>query len=243
MLAIVASLFFSACSSDDDKDPRTQSQANPTPDVPGDANAVLAAIKVNSNVPGGVSVPGLSGIAIDVASASFFEGNVGGSLVSVGEVKLNSKALTVPGGNAYISDPTDFSYEIVSGQDNSWEVAGGSGFDAFSHTTSTKMPDQVLFASSVAESFSKSGDVTVSIASVPSNCQNILWVFSDGNTVVTKESKTTSVTFSSSDLSGIKATSTGILQVAAYNYESATYGGKKVYFINETVDSKYIEIN
>ena len=34
-----------------------------------------------------------------------------------------------------------------------------------------------------------------------------------------------------------------MVQVAAYNTEGQTFGGKKIYFINETVDSKNVEIN
>lgn len=236
-------LTFSACGSDDDKDPTQTTQTNPTPTAPSDANAVLAAVLSYSDLPSSVpSVPGVGGIAIDVASGSFFNGAVGSSLVNVGEVKLNSKALTIPGGNAYINNPTDFSYSLVPGQSNSWQVAGGSGFDAFSHTTAKKMPSQVKFASSVAASYSKGSDVVLSIETMTSNTDNILWVISDGKTTVTKESKTTSVTFSASEISGLKATSTGLIQAASYNAEEKSYGGKKVYFINESVHTKIIEI-
>lgn len=244
ILFLGIALVFSACSSDDDKDPQQTTQSSPMPNAPSDANAVLAAVISLSDLPSSVpSVPGVGGLAIDVASGSFFDGAIGSSLVNVGEVKLNSKALTIPGGNAYTNNPTDFSYSLVVGQNNSWQVAGGSGFDAFSHTTAKKMPSQVKFASSVADTYSKSSDVTLSIESVTSNTDNILWLITDGKTVVTKESKTTSVTFSASDLSGLKATSTGLVQVASYNAEEKSFSGKKVYFINETVHSKFIEIN
>ena len=236
-------LTFSACSSDDDTDPKQTTQTNPTPSAPSDANAVLAAVLSYSDLPSSVpSVPGVGGLAIDVASGSFFDGAVGSKLVNVGDVKLNSKALTIPGGNAYINNPTDFSYSLVSGQTNTWQVAGGSGFDAFSHTTAKKMPSQVKFASSVGASFSKGSDITLAIETMTSNTDNILWVISDGKTTVTKESKTTSVTFSASELSGLKATSSGLVQAASYNAEEKSYGGKKVYFINESVHTKIVEI-
>ncbi|RAI92023.1 hypothetical protein [Algoriphagus yeomjeoni] len=237
-------LTFSACSSDDDNDPSQATQTNPTPTAPSDANAVLAAVLSFSDLPSSVpSVPGLGGIAIDVASGSFFNGAVGSALVNVGEVKLNSKALTIPSGNAYINNPIDFSYSLVPGQTNTWEVAGGSGFDAFSHVTAKRMPSQVKFASSVAASFSKGSDLTLSIEAMTSNTDNILWVVSDGSTTLTKESKTTSVTFSASELGGLRATSTGLVQAASYNTEEKSFGGKKIYFINESVHTKVVEIN
>ncbi|WP_339755480.1 hypothetical protein [Algoriphagus aquimarinus] len=236
-------VIFSACSSDDDIDPTQTTQTNPIPNAPGDANAVLAAVMSYSDLPSSVpSIPGVGGLAIDVASGSFFTAAIGTNLVNVGDVKLNAKALTIPGGNAYINNPTDFSYSLVAGQTNTWQVAGGSGFDAFTHTTTKKMPSQVKFSSSVAASYSKGSDVTLSIEAVTSNTDNILWVISDGKTTVTKESKTTSVTFSSSELSALKATSAGLVQAASYNAEEKSFGGKKVYFINETVHTKIIEI-
>ncbi|SFT98176.1 hypothetical protein SAMN04489724_3143 [Algoriphagus locisalis] len=243
-LLLGAVLTFSACSSDDDINPQTTTQTNPTPTAPDDANAVLAAIMSYSDLPSNVpSVPGVGGIAIDVASGSFFNGGVGSALVNVGDVMLNSKALQIPRGNAYINNPMELSYSLAAGQSNSWQVSGGSGFDAFSHTTTKRMPSQVKFTASVGDSFSKGSDLTLTIESVTSNTDNILWVVSDGSTTVTKESKTTSVTFSASDLSGMRATSTGLVQVASYNTEEKTFGGKKVYFINETVHTKLVEVN
>ncbi|WP_192345843.1 hypothetical protein [Algoriphagus sp. Y33] len=237
-------LFFSACSSDEDIAPQSTTQSSPMPNAPGDANAVLAAVISYSDLPDAMpSVPGVVGLAIDVASGSFFNGAIGSDLVNVGEVKLNSKALQIPGGNAYINDPTDFSYSLAAGQTNTWQVAGGSGFDGFTHATVKKMPSQVKFSSSVGTSFSKGSDVTLTIEAVTSNTDNILWVISDGKTTVTKESKTASVTFSSSELSGLNATSTGLVQAASYNAEEKSFSGKKVYFINETVHTKIIEIN
>lgn len=88
-----------------------------------------------------------------------------------------------------------------------------------------------------------SGSITISIVGVPANCDNILWVVSDGNKTATKESENNTVTFSNSEVSGLAATANGIAQIAAYNSETKTFGGKKIYFINETVDSKLIKFN
>ena len=107
-LFLVIALSFTACSSEDDVDPTQTTQANPMPNAPGDANAVLAAVISLSDLPSSVpSIPGVGGLAIDVASGSFFNGAIGSNLVNVGDVKLNTKALTIPGGNAYTNNPTD----------------------------------------------------------------------------------------------------------------------------------------
>lgn len=240
-LLTFGAFLFTSCS-DDSEDPVETTSSNPIPQ-PGDADGVLAAIKAKSNTPGGASVPGIGDIYLDVASANFFSSSGGNSLVNVGNVALNDFDLQTVGGNSYINNYTDITLGINSGQSNDWNVAGSNGFDAFSHSTTKKMPGVVKFASSVSETISISGDVSVSIESIPSNCDNILWLISDGSKVVTKESKTTSITFSTSELNGMKTTSEGILQVAAYTTESQTYGGKKIYFINETVDSKFVTLN
>jgi hypothetical protein len=104
------------------------------------------------------------------------------------------------------------------------------------------MPGIVSFTN-VAETISKSGNITLTIQSVPANSDNLLWVISGGTKVVTKELRANSVTFSSSELSDLKATLTGIVQIATYNTEGKNFGIKKVYFINETVDSKFVKIN
>ncbi|TFV97621.1 hypothetical protein E4S40_02940 [Algoriphagus kandeliae] len=231
-----------SCNSDDD-DPQQQTQANPIP-TPGDADGILAAIKAKSNLPSGTpSVPGISDILLDVANANFYSSSGGSSsLVNVGEVSLNDFPLQNLN-NTYVNDFTDVTLGINSGQNNDWVVAGANGFDGFTHTTGKVMPGVVRFSASIPDEISIGGDVSLSIESVPSNVDNILWVISDGDKVVTKEARSTSITFSSSELSGLRSTSQGIVQVAAYNTESRTVGGKKIYFINETVDSKFVSLN
>lgn len=242
-IILVAGLsFFSSCDGDSEN-PLEQQQSNPVPQ-PGDADGVMAAIKAKSNTPSGTpSVPGMPDILLDVASANFYSTSGGGSLVNVGEVMLNDFKLQNISGNTYINNFTDITLGINSGQANGWKVAGANGFDGFTHTTTKVMPGVVKFASNQSETISISSSVTLSIQSVPSGVDNILWVISDGSKVVTKESRATSITFSASELSGMKTTSQGIIQVAAYNSESRTIGGKKIYFINETVDSKFVTLN
>lgn len=240
--ALFASVFIFGCDGgSNDPDPISQS-SNPLPATPGDANAVLAAIKVKANTPVAVPVPGID-ILIDVASANFYSSTGGtGSLVSVGNVSLNDYNLTTVGGNSYINNPTDIMLSLNSGQTNKWNVAGANGFAAINHTTAKRMPGVVSFTN-VGEEISKSGNVTLTIQAIPANIDNLLWVISDGSKIVTKEARATSVTFSSAELNELKSTSTGIVQVAAYNTEGKDFGGKKIYFINETVDSKFVKIN
>lgn len=231
-MLLSVSIFF-ACSSEDTEPQQTQI-SNPSPTVPDDANAVLAAIKSRSTSPN--TVPGMPDMLIDIASANFFSANLGGKRVSVGEVKLNGNELN-NAGDSYVNPLTTISLAINSGQGNDWEIAGGNGFEAFSHSTTKKTPGAVRLTG-IADEIALGGELKLSIESIPIYADNILWVVSDGKNIATKEVKSTSVTFSAADLTGIKATSTGLIQVAAYNYEFKSISGKKVYFINQTVDTK-----
>lgn len=234
-------LLFTACN-DSDENPQDQQSTNPLPDF-GDADGVLAAIKAKSNLPSGTpSVPGMPDILIDVANANFYSSSSGGNLVNVGTVSLNDFALQNVGGNAYINNFTDITLELNSGQTNSWSVAGANGFSGFEHNTSKPMPGVVRFQTSVPEEFTISAGVALSVQSIPAAVDNLLWVVSDGRNVVTKEARSTSITFSASELNSLSASSTALVQVAAYNSESQTFGGKKIYFINETVDSKFVSL-
>jgi len=88
---LVATAFF-GCSTDDNDPVQTQA-TNPSPTVPGDANAVLAAISVRTNIPSSVPILGMPDILIDVGSANFFNGAIGVARTRVGDVKLNDFAL------------------------------------------------------------------------------------------------------------------------------------------------------
>ncbi|NVJ85513.1 MAG: hypothetical protein HWE15_04365 [Algoriphagus sp.] len=180
----------------DDEDPQQQTQSNPIP-TPGDADGVLAAIKAKSNLPSGTpTVPGISDILLDVGNANFYSSSGGSSsLVSVGEVSLNDFALQNVN-NTYVNDFTAVTLGINSGQANDWNVAGGNGFDSFSHTTGKVMPGVVRFNASVPDDIALGGDVSLSIEGIPSNVDNLLWVISDGREVITKEARSTSATFS-----------------------------------------------
>lgn len=238
-LLFISLLALPSCS-DSDENPRDQQNTNPLPDF-GDADAVLAAIKAKSNLPEGTpSVPGMSDLLIDVANANFYSSPNGGSLVNVGTVSVNGFELQPVGGNAYVNDFTAMTLDINSGQSNEWMVAGANGFSGFTHTTSKPMPGVVRFQSNVPDEFTLSAGVELSIQQLPSGVDNLLWVVSDGNNVITKEARATGISFSSDELSNLSASSNALIQVAAYNSESQTLGGKKIYFINETVDSKFV---
>lgn len=241
ILFALTSFCFSSCT-DADENPQEQQNTNPLPDF-GDADGVMAAIKAKSNLPAGTpSIPGMADVLVDVANANFYSSPSGGSLVNVGRVSLNEFELQNVGGNAYLNNFSDITLEITPGQTNTWTVDGANGFSGFTFTTTKPMPGVVRFQSNVPEEFDLGSGVELSIQQIPSGVDNLLWVISDGNHVITKEGRSTSITFSESELNELSASNNALVQVAAYTSESQRFGGKKIYFINESVDSKFVTL-
>lgn len=241
-LFLVAVLLMSLIACEKEEDPSTQAQSfpNPTPTF-SDADGVLAAIQVISYQ----SAPIVGEIAIyaDVASAFFFDGS--NNFHDAGIVSVNTNDLQSLDNNSYVLPgvgSTSIDFDFSSSNGNAWTVAGGASVPAFNYTTFEEMPGDVKFNGDYT-SISASAGVTVQIENAPTNTDSILYVIAYEGNAVTKTvgPNTTSVTFTASDLSG--ASGSGVVQVAAYNYEFDVVNGKKFYFINESLVTQVSNIN
>lgn len=240
----LAILFFffvalASCGKDDPTTPQNTTFSNPAPTF-GDADGVLVAIQVISyqTVPGAGEIP----INADVATAGFFDGN---NFFEGGLVSVNSFDLQSLDNNSYVlpgvgSTNIDFDFTTFSG--NSWSIGGGADVPMFTHTTADFMPGDVKFVGDYS-TVSSSSDLVVTIETAPINTDSILYVVAFGNTTLTRTlgPNNLSATFTAAELSG--ASGTGVVQVAAYNYEPRIEGGKKYYFINESVISETTTFN
>ena len=232
-------IFALASCGKDEPTPQATSYPNPAPTF-NDADGVLAAIQVISyqTVPGVGELP----ISIDVATAAFFDGS---NFYEAGIVSVNSFDLQSLDNNSYVlpgtgSTTIDFDFTTFSG--NSWSIGGGANVPMFTHTTSDYTPGEIKFVGDYS-SVSTSSDLIVSIETAPMNTDSILYVVAFGSTTLTRilGPNTLSATFTAAELSG--ASGTGVVQVAAYNYESRVEAGKKYYFINESVISEVATFN
>ena len=219
-LALLAMSVF-ACEKEDDPSAQAKSFPNAAPTV-NDADGVLAAIQVISyqNMP----VVGEIAIYADVASANFFDGTT--NFYDAGIVSVNTNDLQSLDNNSY----------VLPG------VGSTTNVPTFNYTTYNKMPGDVKFVGDYSSITASSG-VTVQIANSPVNTDSLLYVvaFEDHTVTKTVAPNTLSVNFSASDLSG--ASGTGVVQVAAYNYEFEVQNGKKYYFINESLVSQVTDID
>jgi hypothetical protein len=238
-LLVIGTLSFS-CSKDDDS-PTPEPEVTPTPTGGGgnstgnpqptftDADASLWAVKSISIT----TVPGVGDIETTIGTGVgvFFDG--AGAMVDVGAVSLNTQALTKNANNSYVfqpgtSNPTgiDFNSGVA------WSVAGGNGFSAINKNVTIGFP--TVGAVNSSATITKANGYTLSVNNV-SGADSVLFLV--GDVTKTIAGNATSCTFSASELSGL-ATGTTVVQAAAYITTSETVGGKKVYYGNETVQTK-----
>ena len=234
--AIFGLFFVTSCNKDDDDtDTTTADPGDPTPTF-SDMDGLLAAIQTITYQD--VPVVGEIAVYADVATAAFF--NTSSTYDDAGTVSVNTYTLDKLDNNAYAlpsvgSSSIDFDFSTSSG--NAWDVSGTTAVPAFMHTTTNRMPGDVKFDGDYS-TVNTASDLIVSIESAPVNTDSILFVVAFNNTTLTRTvgPTTLSATFPASELSG--ASGTGVVQAAAYNFEFGTYGGKKHYFINESVVSE-----
>jgi hypothetical protein len=238
-LLVIGTLSFS-CSKDDDS-PTPEPEVTPTTSGGGgnstgnpqptftDADASLWAVK-------SISITTITGIGdiettIGTGVGVFFDG--AGAMVDVGTVSLNTEDLTKNSNNSYVSQPgtsNPTGIDFTSGV--TWNVAGGNGFSAINKNVTIGFP--TVGAVNSSATITKANGYTLSVNSV-SGADSVLFLIGDVNKTIAGNA--TSCTFSSGELSGL-ATGTTVVQVAAYITTSETTGGKKVYFGNETVQTK-----
>ncbi len=227
------------CSKDDDKTGGSSPSATTIPPID-DADGVMVAIKT-------VSFVTQSGFEfetyINTAVAAF--GNFSTEqLVDVGTVDLDANVLNKVDNNAYIfqpsaSNPTGLTF----GNSFDWNVTGGSGFGAFSHTVNFDFPSIGKITSATGD-ISSASAYTLSVQSV-ADADSVIFQIAGSNgdnVLVTKVGNTTSHTFTAADVASV-GKGTGIVQVAAYTYDSSVEGGKTIYYVNESVVTEFVEFD
>lgn len=236
---VLALLFVSTLHSCDksEPDPEPDEQAETDillPELPSGTDAVLLCFRSSAES----LLPGLPPSTIDVAQATF--GNP--TNVDAGNVTLNNIALRKLPNLVYINGDLIIDYKIASGTNPKWAISGASGFDAFEYSTTAKIPGLIALKDAPFI-ISRSTDLTLEVTELPANASNIIWMLADarGN-VLKKETNTTNVSFSISELSALEVSKNAVIQVVAYNTESTSISGKKYFFVQETMDYVYADV-
>ncbi|HLP32118.1 MAG TPA: hypothetical protein VK202_01525 [Bacteroidia bacterium] len=228
-------LVFTGCSKDDGETTTptptpTPTPGNPTP-TPADAGGVWTALIVSSKTPGPIPMPP---VELSVGTGGHF-GSSTSSFVDAGAVTVNTNTLKKTSNNAYIWNGTSNIW-TGSNPQAAWTIEGKGAVPAYSYTTTKGFP--------IVGEISSSSDVTVSdghtitLTASVANADSIIIVLTAGSKSLTKVIPNVGNSFdlSSTELSGFSGS--GIIQVAAYNWEIGAGGGGSlppIYFINEKV--------
>lgn len=238
LAAFAISAVISSCTKDKEEEIVPTQEPTPTASTNfsfSDGHGVLAAVKsVSYTTVAGYSVPVETNTAVAVFSAT-----PGGSVFAdAGTVHLNGNELSKQSNNSYVYQnfTSPFTFNQIA-----WAVAGSSAVPSISYTHNKPMPSFSGY-SALPATITRSSGLTVSLGSAVSGADSI-YVIVTGNSgsqyLLKRFGGTASqAVFSASELSGLTAGNTGLLQVVPWNYTAVDFSGKKLYFVNETAYSK-----
>ena len=235
----LTTIIFSGCTKTEDviddtlNNNNTTTTSSTTPNLK-DGYGVLAAVtSVSYTTVQGITIP----VTTNTATAGFFSAPGLNNMVDAGTVTLNSKTLTKSSNNAYVydklTDPLSFSQVT-------WSVSGSANVPAISYTDDRQMPDFTGF-NTLPATVTKANGLTISLGGAISNADSVYVIVSGGNNqYILKRlgGNASQCVFSASDLSPLGNTSTGMIQVAPWNYKKEDFNDKPYYFVLETVYSK-----
>jgi hypothetical protein len=234
----LSTLIFSSCEKtedvvDDKLNNNTNTTTNTSPNLKDGYGMLAAVTSVSYTTVQGITVP----VSTNTATAGFFSALGASNMVDAGTVTLNSKTLTKSSNNAYVydklTDPLSFSQVT-------WNVTGSSGVAAINYTDDKPMPDFSGY-NTLPATVTKANGLTVALGGSVSNADSVYVIVTGGNNqYVLKRmgGNASQCTFSASDLSVLSNTTTGMIQVAPWNYKKEDFNDKPYYFVLETVYSK-----
>jgi hypothetical protein len=239
---IAVPVLLTSCNKDEDENNQTPvNNQTPLPSITG-VDGVMAAI--NTSVVQNVPFLGETTTFLGLAAAAFYDGS--GNLANAGTVSVNGVDLSSTQ-NSYvltpgIANPTG----ITFGPSVSWEVTGGSGIPAFTHTYNAKVP-KIGNITGVGSEITQS-DLTVGIdlqnvGTDLGTLDSIIYMIAgpSGDKLITKRGNQFTHTFSAAEVTAV-GKGQGMVQVVGYNLKIENKGGKNIAFVNEGVFNKQVTI-
>lgn len=238
---LAAVLVLSACEKEDNGSSTNtpgggsgNSTASTTPSF-SDADGVLAATRAYVTI----STPlGPQEIIAGLAAGAFSNDQFA-NLVNVGAVSCNGELLGPQAGNAYAYIPPATSptgIDLTASNEVTWVAGGGSGFSSFTRTIMGPYPATggITSSSTVvrASGHTLTVDAVVSADSV---------LFAIGPVARTLAGNATACTFSAAELSSL-VTGSALAQVVAYNSANEVIGGKRIYFVKQSLRSQSVTV-
>ncbi len=232
------SVAFTSCKKKDNGDdptptPTPTTPGTPTPNFEG-ATGVWAAVITTTTIPF-VGVKEMS-----MGTGGYFVGTSTSTFRDAGVVKLDDNVLTKQSNNSYLWSNLNSNIWGTSNTQADWAIAGnGSSVPALNYTTSKGFP--VVAEINSSATVNTANDYTVTLMSNIFNADSVLVILSAGSKTVTKTvygSNANNFVFTSAEMAGMSGS--GIIQVAAYNWEQSAAGTENIYFVNEKVVTKTI---
>ena len=222
---------------DDDNNNNNQQEEAQTFPTPGDADGTLVAVKSVS-----IQDTPIGPIEIQIGTAvGVFtdDGFTSGDFISAGMVTCNGSELGINANNSYTftditaTNPTGIDFN----NDVEWDVTGANGIPAFNFNADVfGFPSATAITSSTT--VDKADGYTVTCNNV-SGADSTL--FNIGGAIKTLAGNATSCTFTAAELADV-ATGMSVVQVVPYVIGSNTFGSKKIYFVNEYVQSQSVTV-
>lgn len=238
LAAFAISVMISSCAKDKVEEAVPTQEPTPTANTNfsfSDGHGVLAAVKsVSYTTVAGYTVPVETNTAVAVFSAN--PGTT--AYADAGAVQLNGKELTKQSNNSYVYQ--NFTNPLMLSQ-VSWTVAGTSAVPSINYTHNKPMPSYSGY-DALPTAITRNNGLTVGLGNAVSGADSVYVIVtgnSEGQYLLKRfGGAATQAVFSASELSGLTAGNTGLLQVVPWNYTPVEFSGKKVYFVNETAYSK-----
>lgn len=242
-MAITLFIFIASCSKEDNNDDTTQPQASYIPPNT-DADGVMVGIKtINFLSQAGFEFEQ----EVNTGVAAF--GNLEtGDFEDVGTVDLGGEVFDRVSNNSYTYTfdaagvTTGGTLGLDLEPDYTWNVTGGAGYGAFSHTVTMGFADIGKITSNT-ETVSSSSDYTLSVQSI-AGADSVYYSVAgpNGSVMAVTAGNVTSHTFSAAEM-GSLGSGFGLVQVAAVKYSAANEGGNDIWFLNETVVTDNVDID
>lgn len=236
--------FMASCKKSDDSSSTPVNNASNIPPSANNADGIMVAIKTLSFV----SQSGFE-ITLPVNTAVSAFGNLEtGAFEDVGSVDLGGDVLEKQDNNSYVytfdgdvGTTPGGTYGLDLSTPYTWNVTGGGGFSAFTHTVSMNFPSIGKITSATGD-IASSSSYTLTVESV-SGADSVYYQIAGegGNVYAVKTGSSTSHTFSATELASV-GSGDAVIQVAAIKYATDTKNGKDIWFLNETVVTDFVKV-
>ncbi len=238
--SLIAMLLITACQKEDDTataDPGSGSGNSAASTMPSftDADGVLAATRSYVVISTAV---GPQELLVGLAAGAFSNDQFA-TRVNVGAVSCNGEALSPQAGNAYAYLPPATSptgIDLTASNEVTWNVGGGSGFSGFTRTIMGPYPitGEIGSGSTVV----RGSGHTLTVSTVLS-ADSVL--FAIGPVTRTLAGNAASCAFTPAELGALNAGS-ALAQVVSYSSANEVIGGKRIYFVKQSLRSQTVTV-